>query len=137
MQGYISSNPETIYRFKLALWNLIQWDIAGIEFFIPDNGFVESCGSDDPEEAGWLGWIQDWCIRPATGKSLFRHSLQGQIGVFKYRRRTLLTEIYLIEDADDYPYGSKYFKESPLGLGLNTLNRLLKVGESRGNSGAV
>jgi hypothetical protein len=84
MQDYISSNIERVVdKFKLALWNIIQWDIAGIQIYIPDNGIVEPRGSDDPDECGCLGWIQDWCIRPATGKRLFKHSLQGQIGVYK------------------------------------------------------
>ncbi len=54
MQDYISSHPERIGKFRLALWNLIQWDIAGHRIYIPNNGRVEPCGSEDPDEVGSL-----------------------------------------------------------------------------------
>jgi hypothetical protein len=38
--------------------------------------------------------------------------LQGQIGIYRYRRRLPVAELYKIEDAGDYPYCPKYFKES-------------------------
>jgi hypothetical protein len=113
MQDYISAHTKRIDKFKLALWNPIQWDSDGTRIDIPDSGIVEPSGTDDPDECGSLGWIQDWCIRPASGKSLFRHSLQGQIGVYKYRRRLRLAELYKIEDVNDYHYCPKYYIESP------------------------
>ncbi len=68
MQDYISSHRQRIDSFKLALWNLIQWDSAGHQPNIPDSGRVEPYGSEDPDEVGSLGWIQDWCIRPVGVK---------------------------------------------------------------------
>jgi hypothetical protein len=112
MQSYISAHPQRIDKFKLALWNLVQWDIEGIRIDIPDNGKVEPHGTDDPDECGCLDWIQDWCIRPATGKSQVGHSPQLQIGIYKYRRRLPLAELYKIEDPDDYSYCPRYYKDS-------------------------
>ncbi len=61
MQEYINSHPERIGKFKLALWNLVQWDSANlqVQFYIPDNGIVEAYGNEDPYEVGSLGSIHD------------------------------------------------------------------------------
>ncbi len=107
MQDYISSHPERIDSFKLALWNLIQWDITGHRIYIPDNGRVEPCGSEDPDKVGSLGWIQDWCIRPASVKNFYKFNLKGRLGISKYKRRLPLSTLYKIEDAEDYYYCPK------------------------------
>jgi hypothetical protein len=75
MQEYISSNRVRIDKFKLALWNLVQWDSAGHRLYIPDNGRVEPYGSEDPDEVGSLSWIQDWCIRPTLVKNFYKFNL--------------------------------------------------------------
>jgi hypothetical protein len=113
MQEFISAHTGCIDKFKLALWNLIQWDQDGTRIDISDSGEVEPCGVDDPDEWECLGWVQDWCIRPADGKSLIKFSQQRQIGVYKYTRRQPLAEIYKIEDAKDYAICPRYYCESP------------------------
>ncbi len=130
MQDYISSHPpERIDSFKLTLWNLIQWDSAGLQPYIPDSGRVEPYGSEDPDEDGSLGWIQDWCIRPVAVKNFYKFHLRGRLSVCKYRRRRPISTLYEIEDADDYCYCPKYYKESiRIGLGHNTLSCLLILG---------
>jgi hypothetical protein len=120
MQDFISANTQRIDKFKLALWNLIQWNQDGTRIDIPDSEEVEPCGIDDPDEWGCLGWVQDWCIRPADGKSLLRLSQQRQIGVYKYTRRLPLTEIYKIEDAKDYAIC--HTVRVHIDLGINTLS---------------
>jgi hypothetical protein len=112
MQDCISSHPERIDSFKVALWNLIQWGSAGHQLYIPDNGRVEPYGSEDSDEVGSLGWIQDWCIRPVAVKSFYKFHLRGRLGVSKYRRELPLSTLYKIEDADDYYYCPKYYQES-------------------------
>ncbi len=54
MQEYINKHPQRIDKFKLALWNLVQWDSAGlqVQFYIPDNGTVEAYDNEDPDEVG-------------------------------------------------------------------------------------
>jgi hypothetical protein len=54
MQDYISGHTERIDKFKLALWNLIQWDQDETRIDTPDSGEVEPCGTDDPDEWGCL-----------------------------------------------------------------------------------
>ena len=115
MQDFISANTERINKFKLALWNLVQWDQSGLypHFYIPDNGTVEPYDSEDLEEVGSLGWIHDWCIRPVAIKKFYKYHLRGQKEVSKYSRRgRKLATLYKIEDASDYPYCPKYFRES-------------------------
>jgi hypothetical protein len=113
MQDYISAHTGRIAKFKLALWNLVQWDIAGHRIYIPDNGRVEPCGSEDPNEVGSLGWVQDWCIRPVAVKNFYKYNLKGRKEVSKYRRRRSIATLYKIEDAGDYyPYCPRYFQES-------------------------
>jgi hypothetical protein len=113
MQDFISANLQRTDKFKLALWNLVQWDQDGTRIDISDSGEVEPFGTDDPDEWGCLGWVQDWCIRPADGKSLLRFSQQRRIGVYKYTHRLPLAEIYKIEDAKDYAICPRYYCESP------------------------
>jgi hypothetical protein len=116
MQDFISANTQRVNKFKLALWNLVQWDQAGHYpyIYIPDNGTVESYDlPEDPEEVGSLGWIHDWCIRPVAIKKFYKYHLRGQKEVSKYSRRgRKLATLYKIEDASDYPYCPKYFRES-------------------------
>jgi hypothetical protein len=138
MQDYILAHTERIDKFKLALWNLVQWDQAGLHIYIPDNGTVEPYGSDDPDEVGSLGWIHDWCIRPVGVKGFYKYNLKRRKEVSKHTRRRKLAILYTIEEADDYPYCPRYFRERVLiGLGVNTLRTSLIVRESRGNSGTV
>ena len=87
MQDFISANLQRIDKFKLALWNLVQWDQDGIRIDIPDSGEVEPFGTDEPEEFGCLGWVQDWCIRPVAVKSFYKYHLKRQKEVSKYSRR--------------------------------------------------
>jgi hypothetical protein len=96
----------------LALWNLIKWDSAGLQPYIPDSGRVEPYDSDDPYEVGSLGWIQDWCIRPVEVKKFYKLNLGRHKETSRYTRRRTLANLYQIEDADDYCYCPKYFKES-------------------------
>ena len=79
-QDYIKSHPQRIDKFKLALWNLVQWDSAGlqVQFYIPDNGTVEAYDNEDPDEVGSLGWIHDWCIRLTSVKAFYKYSLKGR-----------------------------------------------------------
>jgi hypothetical protein len=111
MQDYILHHTERVDKFKLTLWNLVQWDSAGIKVYIPDNGRVEAFEIDDPDECGSLGRIQDWCVKPTSGKSLLKHSLQGQIGTYKYRRRKPLAKLYKLVEARDCPDYPTYFNE--------------------------
>ena len=115
MQDFISANTERINKFKLALWNLVQWDQSGLypHFYIPDNGTVEPYDSEDLEEVGSLGWIHDWCIRPVGVKSFYKYNLKRQKEVSRFTRRRKLEILYTVEDADDYPYCPKYYRESP------------------------
>jgi hypothetical protein len=112
MQEYISSHPVRIDKFKLALWNLIQWDSAGHQPYIPDNGRVEPWGIEDPDEVGSLGWIQDWCIRSTFVKDFYKYDLRRRKETSRYNRRRSLASLYKIEDAEDYPYCSNCFKDS-------------------------
>ena len=114
MQDFISANTQRIDQFKLALWNLVQWDQAGFGHlpYIPDNGRVESYDSEDPNEVGSLGWVHDWCIRPAGVKGFYKHYLHRRKEKAKYTRRKKLEVLYVIEDASDYAYCPKYFRES-------------------------
>ena len=114
MQDFISANTQRIDQFKLALWNLVQWDQAGFGQlpYIPDNGRVESYDSEDPNEVGSLGWVHDWCIRPAGVKGFYKYNLQRRKEKAKYTRRKRLAVLYIIEDAGDYAYCPKYFRES-------------------------
>ena len=113
MQDYILHHTERVDRFKLALWNLIQWDSAGHKIYIPDSGRVEAFEIDDPDEIGSLGRIQDWCITPTSGKNLLslKYSLQGQIGTYKYRRRKPLARLYKVKLAIESPDYPEYYNE--------------------------
>jgi hypothetical protein len=114
MQDFISANTQRIDQFKLALWNLVQWDQAGLGalLYIPDNGRVESYDSEDPNEVGNLGWIHDWCIRPVGVKGFYKYNLQRRKEVSRHTRRKKLAVLYTIEDAGDYAYCPKYYRES-------------------------
>ena len=94
MQGFISANTQRIDQFKLALWNLVQWNQAGLGalLYIPDNGRVESYDSEDPNEVGSLGWVHDWCIRPAGVKGFYKYNLQRRKEVSKHTRRKKLAD---------------------------------------------
>ncbi len=65
MQEYIKSHPQRIDKFKLALWNLVQWDSAGlkVKFYIPDNGTVEAYDNEDPYEVGLTGRVLSYLPR--------------------------------------------------------------------------
>jgi hypothetical protein len=117
MQEYIESHPERVNKFKLALWNLVQWDSANLQvkYYIPDNGTVEPYDNEDPEEVGSLGWIHDWCIRPTSVKAFYKFSLKGRkepSRPTRYSRRKSLAKLYKVEEAEDYPYCPKYYRES-------------------------
>jgi hypothetical protein len=73
---------------------------------------VEPYDSEDPDEVGSLGWIQDWCIRPTFVKGFYKFKLGRRKETSKYSRRRSLAKLYKIEDADDYPYRPKYNQES-------------------------
>jgi hypothetical protein len=75
---------------------LEQWEMTGYPYSVPVTGDILPW-DDDLVECGELGRVSDWLIRSGTGKSLSKHSLQGQIGVYKYRRRIPLIEIYKLE----------------------------------------
>jgi hypothetical protein len=111
MQDYILAHTQRIDKFKLALWNLIQWDQAGlgIQLCIPDNGTVEPYGSEDPDEVGSLGWVHDWYMRPVGVKGFYKYNLQRRKEVSKHTRRKKLAVLYTIEEADDYPYCPRYY----------------------------
>jgi hypothetical protein len=114
MQEYINKHPQRINKFKLALWNLIQWDSANLQvkYYIPDNGTVEAYDNEDPDEVGSLGWTHDWCIRPTSVKAFYKFNLQRRKDTSRYSRRKSLAKLYKIEDAEDYPYCPKYYRES-------------------------
>ncbi len=114
MREYIKSHPQRIDKFKLALWNLVQWDSAGlqVQFYIPDNGTVEAYDNEDPDEVGSLGWIHNWCIRPTSVKAFYKFNLERRKETSRYSRRKSLAKLYKIEDAEDYPYCPKYYRES-------------------------
>jgi hypothetical protein len=114
MQDYILAHTERINKFKLAHWNLVQWDQAGlgVQLYIPDNGEVEPYGSEDPDEVGSLGWVHDWCIRPVGVKGFYKYNLQRRKELSKHTRRKKLAILYTIEDADNYAYCPKYYRES-------------------------
>ena len=123
MQDFISANLQRIDKFKLALWNLVQWDQDGTRIDIPDSGDVEPCGTDDPDEFGCLDWVQDWCIRPVAVKSFYKYQLKRQKEVSKYSRRgRTLATLYKIEDAKDYTICPRYYCESP----YRTWNQFVK-----------
>jgi hypothetical protein len=107
MQDYINKHPQRIDKLKLTLWNLVQWDSAGlqVQFYIPDNGTVEAYDNEDPDEVGSLGWIHDWCVRPTSVKAFYKFNLER-------RKEKSLAKLYKIEDAEDYPYCPKYYRES-------------------------
>ena len=84
----------------------------GVQLYIPDNGKVEPYGSDDPDEIGSLGWVHDWCIRPVGVKGFYKYNLQRRKEVSKHTRRKKLAVLYTIEDAGDYAYCPKYYRES-------------------------
>jgi hypothetical protein len=103
MQEYIKHHPQRIAKFKLALWNLVQWDSAGlqVQFYIPDNGTVEAYDNEDPYEVGNLGWIHDWCIRPTSVKAFYKFNFGRRKESSRYSRRKSLAKLYKIEDAED------------------------------------
>ena len=139
MQDFISANTERINKFKLALWNLVQWDQSGLypHFYIPDNGTVEPYDSEDLEEVGSLGWIHDWCIRPVEVKSFYKYNLRRQKEVSRFTRRRKLEILYTVEDADDYPTVPNTIEKVLIDLGNSTLRTLLIVREPRGSCGTV
>jgi hypothetical protein len=114
MQEYISSHPQRIDKFKLALWNLVQWDSAGlqVQFYIPDSGTVEAYDNEDPDEVGSLGWIHDWCIRSTSVKAFYKFNLERLKETSRYSRRKSLANLYKMENAEDCPYCPKYYRES-------------------------
>ena len=141
MQDFISANTQRINKFKLALWNLVQWDQAGHYpyIYIPDNGTVESYDSpEDPEEVGSLGWIHDWCIRPVAIKKFYKYHLRGQKEVSKYSRRgRKLATLYKLKTLTTTHTVLNTLEKVLIGLGNNTLRTSLIVREPRGNFGTV
>ncbi len=114
MQDYILAHTERIDKFKLALWNLVQWDQAGlgVQLYIPDYGKVEPYGSEDLDKVGSLGWVHDWCIRPVGVNGFYKYNLQRRKELSKHTRRKKLAILYTLEDAGDYAYCPRYFRES-------------------------
>ena len=140
MQDYIDKHRQRVNKFKLALWNLIQWDSANLQvkFYIPDNGTVEAYDNEDPDEVGSLGWIHDWCIRPTSVKAFYKFNLQRRKETSRYSRRKSLAKLYKIEDAEDYPYCPKYYRESTYRPWSQYVKVFIeKRGDSRGSSGSV
>ena len=69
MQNYISYNHRN--EFKVGLVYLEQWETLGSDYWVTNDGYVDSPYLGLIAE-GSLGYAADWFVRPRKGKNLLR-----------------------------------------------------------------
>jgi hypothetical protein len=86
-------------RFRQALYNLEGWELEGVNYIIPLNGFVESPTSDSDIVDSWgsLGFISDWFLTRTKTKNIVGSSNLFSTNRTK-RRRSPINRIYSISN---------------------------------------